>query len=169
MITIPINQGKLLLIDDEDYNRVVGYRYAWTWKPTSSPSRKAGCVEARVSGSRNDGRRIKLHRFILGLKTSAQIDHADLNPLNNCKSNLRIATGSQNAANRSLRSDSTSGFKGVSWDKTAGKWRAYLTKNKKRFHAGFFDEKSDAASAYDTMAKKHFGEFALTNKKLGLL
>ena len=61
-----------------------------------------------------------LHRIIaerMGLDLLNETDHRDCNPLNNQRFNLRPATHSQNLMNRKIRSDNTSGFKGVSWHK----------------------------------------------------
>lgn len=45
-------------------------------------------------------------------------DHINQNPLDNRKANLRIVTNSKNLFNRGKNTNNTSGFKGVSWDKT---------------------------------------------------
>ena len=58
-------------------------------------------------------------------------DHADRNPLNNRRSNLRLATEFENAQNKSKSKCNTSGFTGVSWDKESNKWAAYIKINKK--------------------------------------
>jgi hypothetical protein len=57
----------------------------------------------------------------------------------------------------------TSRFKGVSWHKKAGKWRAVIALNRKHKHLGHFDNELDAARAYDAAARKQWGEFAKCN------
>lgn len=95
------------------------------------------------------------------------LDHKDTNKTNNKLFNLREATSCQNAANRNVRVDCLSKFKGVS--KHASKWRARIYINDKNISLGSFDTMEQAAKAYDNAAIATFGDFALTNKKLGLI
>jgi hypothetical protein len=84
------------------------------------------------------------------------IDHANGDPSDNRLCNLREANRATNAANARRPRDNTSGFKGVSWAKSARKWRATLAGK----HIGIYDTKEDAASAYARAAKELHGEFA---------
>lgn len=105
-----------------------------------------------------------MHRFILDLKKEdPDVDHKDGNGLNNQRSNLRTATRAQNARNRRIRTDNTSGFKGVTWRKDLGKWNAFIEIKTKRIHLGYFTDPMEAACAYDMAAVKYFGEFAHCN------
>jgi hypothetical protein len=86
-----------------------------------------------------------------------RIDHKDLNKKNNILSNLRECTQSQNAANSGLRSNNTSGYKGVY--KSYGKWCARITVNYKPISLGAFNTLEEAAAAYYIAAAYHFGEY----------
>ena len=85
------------------------------------------------------------------------IDHRDTDTRNNRWNNLRKATASQNLANSSLTVRNTTGFKGVSI--RYGKFRATCRGK----DIGNFGAAEEAARAYDTEARKQFGEFARTN------
>lgn len=100
------------------------------------------------------GKRIGLHNLIMG---SLWVDHKNGDGLDNTRMNLRLATASQNAQNRKLRSDSTTGYKGVS--KHWNRFRAYIGDE----HIGVYDTPLEAALAYDKEARKRYGEFARTN------
>jgi hypothetical protein len=89
------------------------------------------------------------------------IDHRDGNRANNRWSNLRLATQSENSANRHRHINNTSGFKGVSLCKW-GKWRACIEKNGRKIHLGMYDTPQAAHAAYVAAARKLFGEFART-------
>ena len=108
-----------------------------------------------------------MHRLVAeraGLQLNGyQIDHRDINGLNNRKGNLRVATKSQNRANIGLPVNSTSGHKGVTWDAATQKWRARIGVDGSRIHLGLFDFVIEAARAYNAAAIKHFGEFACLN------
>ncbi len=88
-----------------------------------------------------------------------QLDHIDRNPLNNRIENLRTADDSQQEANKSIRSDNKSGFRGVFWNSQKEKWQAKI----KHEHLGFFIDPKEAAVAYNVAAREHFGEFAFLN------
>ena len=90
-------------------------------------------------------------------------DHKDLDGLNNRVDNLRQADDHQQGAHRGRFANNTSGHKGVSWLKTAGKWQAYITVARKRRHLGLFEDKIEAAKAYDRAAFEAWGEFAVLN------
>jgi hypothetical protein len=76
--------------------------------------------------------------------------------------NLRLATVAQNAWNSKKRK-SRSGYKGVCYDKTKRRWRAAIVNHGRRIHLGYFEDKIEAAKAYDAAAKKYCGQFALLN------
>ena len=98
-----------------------------------------------------------------------QVDHIDGDGLNNQKYNLRSATVRQNIINKGLTAQNSSGFKGVSRD--GKKWRAQIDngRNGVRSYLGRFSDPRLAAAAYDMAAIERYGEFAKTNKMLGLL
>jgi hypothetical protein len=88
------------------------------------------------------------------------IDHKDTNRSNNVITNLRLATLPQNQSNRGKQSNNTSGHKGVSWDKCAGKWRAEIKIQGKKVSLGYFYDLEDAALAYKAAADSLLGEWA---------
>ena len=111
-----------------------------------------------------------LHRFVLDLDSDLAIDHKNGDRLDNRRQNLRVATHQENAFNSTkLRGTWTSKFKGVSWDATNQKWRASIRVNERAKNLGRFSLEIEAALKYDETAMRHFGEFARTNKMLGLL
>ncbi|MEW6206671.1 MAG: AP2/ERF family transcription factor, partial [Pseudomonadota bacterium] len=109
---------------------------------------------------------ILMHRLILNAPPGIQIDHIDMDGLNNTKANLRLATPQQNRCNRSKTRANTSGYKGVIQNKSAWKttkWIASIVVNRKRMYLGSFNTPEEAAYAYDNAAKQYFGEFARLN------
>src|SRR6185437_13748204 len=102
MKTVPLGgknaRGRVVLVDDEDYELVSQYR--WHVLEQVEPGRRPVGPYAKTTRKLN-GRyvTIRMHILIMGRKG---IDHRDHNGLNNQRSNLRIATGSQN--NQNMRS-----------------------------------------------------------------
>lgn len=89
-----------------------------------------------------------------------QLDHKNGNRSDNSIDNLRLATDSQNAANRKRRIDNRSGFKGVSWHKGTRRWCARISVRKKRRTIGYFPDPVTAHDAYKAASVNGFGEFA---------
>src|ERR1017187_4319576 len=107
---------------------------------------------------------VYMHQLVLPItNVNLQVDHKDLNGLNNQKENLRSCTNSQNSCNKGLQINNKSGFKGVWFAKGRNKYMAYIQLNGKRKHLGCFTNKEDTAKRYNKAALVLFGEFALLN------
>lgn len=108
--------------------------------------------------------RLYLHRLILArmlgrpLTREEECDHENLNKTDNRRANLRVATRSQNEANKGVRSDSATGYKGVRVHRQ--KFAAQIYVNGKRLHLGTYDTPEEAHTAYLAAAREYFGEFA---------
>jgi hypothetical protein len=115
-------------------------------------------------GTMIDGRNYLNHRlawfYVTGRWPDAEIDHVNGDKTDNRLSNLREATPSENKRNRVTQVNNTSGFKGVYWNKAAGKWRAQIYDNGKSYHLGHFDIAEEAYTAYCNAAKLMHREFA---------
>jgi len=85
-----------------------------------------------------------------------ELDHINRVRDDNRIENLRPCTHSQNLGNCAPRVHK---YKGVTFCKQTGKWRAQLKNNRQRF-----ETIEEAALAYNEWAIAHFGEFAYLNK-----
>jgi len=102
-----------------------------------------------------------LSRYLMNPADGVEIDHKDRDPLNNRRSNLRIATSSQNSANTDRKN--ASGFRGVHWNENNLNWRSRIQHEGDIYEIGSFSNKEDAALAYNEKAYELFGEFAILN------
>lgn len=103
-----------------------------------------------------------MHREIMQAADGLVVDHIDGNGLNNHPRNLRLCTCRQNAYN-SRTNHGTSKYKGVTYDKTTGRWRAAINHRGRHYHLGLFDTEIEAARAYDREARTLFGPYAYLN------
>ena len=88
------------------------------------------------------------------------VDHIDGNRSNNKIENLRQATQTQNNYNSFIRSDNTSGYKNVYWDKRSNKWLVIVKVERKNKHIGYFKDINMANNAAILARKQYYGEFA---------
>jgi len=156
MIEIPLTQGKVAFIDDEDYELVSQYKWCAV--------KDGNTYYAATNTSRKNPPRkhIKMHRLILGAKKGQLIDHVNFNGLDNRKENIRFATIGENN-HRQTNSRGKSKYFGVCWNKQNNKWVSRIRYNGERLYLGYFSNEVEAAKAYDSSAKNLFGVFARCN------
>jgi hypothetical protein len=149
--------GLYALIDKQDEERV--RKHKW------HPRHDAWNVYAGTRIKRADGTAttIDMHIFIAGKKEGMTVDHKNHDGLDNRRENLRHATKTQQCGNQRPQKGRSSRFKGVHWDKKAGRWQARIKRQGVKYNLGRFDNEEDAARAYDDAAREYFGEFARLN------
>ena len=106
---------------------------------------------------------VKLHRLVMNASQDMYVDHINGNILDNRKENLRICTMQQNNCNTKLRSNNSSGYKGVSYNKENRKWRAYIAVHGSTHYLGYYKTAKEAAERYNKAAPIYHGEFAQLN------
>lgn len=156
---IPLTQGAFALVDDEDYESLIrhkwclsrGYAVRGVWHSES-------CRNETIS----------MARQIMSAAPGVEVDHKNLDKLDNRKQNLRLCTRAENLRNRGKQHvvagrKVSSRYKGVSFFKSRGNWRARIKMNGRYVYLGYFANEVEAGRAYDRAAKKLHGEFANLN------
>lgn len=123
---------------------------------TRVTGRCGGSIAGRV---RQDGyRTIKIrgrfyqaHRlaflYVLGTLPDGEVDHINGNRDDNRWSNLRAVSHAENQRNSGLPSNNTSGCRGVSMDRSSGKWRVQIGGGPTRENVGLFNTIAEAIHA----------------------
>lgn len=145
-----------ILIDDEF--EILINKFKWNVYKFN----KKGSSEILYAQASIDGKPTYMHRILLDCN-NGEIDHTNRNGLDNRLVNLRVATRSQNSANKPSVSGSSK-FKGVCKAKTkTERYRAWIMKDKKSKYLGSFLTEVEAAKAYNVAALDAWGEFAMLN------
>lgn len=151
------------LIDLADLTAVRPHRWH-CFDTVTAGSRHSNRRGRRYVATNCGGRRVALHRFILGDPPAAGMvpDHISGNGLDNRRGNLRWATPSQNNINRHTPTG-PSGLVGVYWDKIKRRWTAEVYADGQRVHRSRHRDKTQAGRTRDRMAMLFQGEFARLN------
>jgi hypothetical protein len=162
---ISLTQGKFALVDDEDYDWLL----QWKWYAyESSGNFYAGRQQRKLEYGNGKRKFIPMHRAIMEYHgfdiKNKLIDHRNHETLNNRKKELRICNHKENVANRKPKETKLSKYKGVYWNDKNNKWGAHLQNNKERKFLGYFNTELEAAVAYNKAALEYHKEFACLNK-----
>jgi hypothetical protein len=161
MDSMTINiQGYDVLIDTEDYQKIMD-NGPWYIKADHHKTYIAHSINETI-GTKHTARTVFLHRYLMNPPKSLQVDHINGETFDNRKCNLRICTHAENQRNKSKSKRNISGYKGVSFSKTSGKWYARIVKDRKIIYLGQFSTPEEAHSAYCEAVKKYHGEFGRT-------
>ena len=158
MRTIILARGEQVKVDDKDYE----FLNQWKWHK-SSKGYAVHRFHYPSSYKTPISKTVLMHRVLTFAKDGIQVDHINGDKLDNRKENLRLCNNSQNHMNKGVQSNSTTGYKGVSFEKSIGRYRAYLNLNGKRYNLKTWETPEEAALAYNEKAKELFGEFACLN------
>ena len=146
-VEIITTNGIPVYIDKIDEDKV--RKYKWS----VSVDKKGFATAVTPSG-------IKMHELIVpGIPSDMEIDHKDMNRLNNRRSNLRCVTHQQNQVNQGLQKNNTSGYAGVSFFPARGKYRARIKISGKDIHLGYYRTIEEAVQARNWAERCLFGPY----------
>jgi hypothetical protein len=145
MRLIDCGKGRVAQIDAADLALVSQHK--WT-------AYKVDNVWYAYTGGR---RRVSMHGLLTGY---ALTDHIDGNGLNNTRINLREATKAQNAHNSRMYANNTTGVKGVTFNRHAGKFHARVKLHGKSYNAGYHLTVGEAEEACVRMRAQLHGAYA---------
>lgn len=153
MKTIPLTKGMVTIIDDEDFDIVSRFK----WYAGKCGTYLYAKRDVKINKKKKS---IYMHRMLLSTNDrDVKVDHMNGDTLDNRKENLRICSQKENIRNRnSIRKGNKTGLVGITKTRQ-GTWQSKIGFDGKTIQLGIFKSKEDAAKAYDSAAKKYFGEF----------
>jgi len=138
---IPLTQGYEAIIDAEDVPLVEGYNWHARIHSNTVYARRGVTENGRQS-------MLNLHRAIMEAEPGTAVTHLNGDGLDNRKCNLVGYVRTRKPFNKRIRSRNKSGYRGVSWDKIARKWKTTITVDGRTKHVGYFKAARDAHRAY---------------------
>ena len=161
MKEIHTTNGRIHKVDDEDYERVIGF-------PWYEDSKGYARYKKTINGKRTV---FFLHRVVTNAPPGQWVDHRNCDRRDSQKQNLRFASPGENAQNARKFAKGTSPYKGVSYDRKAPTslcvWKSRIRKRlpnrKDLLWSARFENERHAALAYDLWAHDLHGEFARPN------
>lgn len=158
MIEIPLTKGYVTIVDDEDADLA---NFRW-----SAVNLAGEYYAGRQKWEGGKNRLYLMHRIILERKLGRVLekqefcDHINGNRMDNRRSELRLATPTQNTWNSRKSKANTTGYKGVWYDKRWGKYRAQIYHHRKKIDLGAYDTPEEAYEKYCEANKSLRGEFS---------
>jgi len=139
---IKLTQGQVALVDEEDYEELIKYK----WHATRSNPSKPFYATRTIYTPDKKYKTERMHRDIMSPPKGMQVDHISGDTLDNTRSNLRIVTPRENNQNYHRRKSSI--FPGVCLHSPRGKWQAKIEVNGKNHHIGLYESEVEAFKAY---------------------
>lgn len=148
-----MKNGASFIFDKQDYPLISKF----TW------STARGYIRTLIRG-----KTVALHRLLMNPQSNMQVDHINHDKTDNRRCNLRLASHAENQRNRGIRSNNSTGYKGVCYVARDDNYVAYINVDGCRSYLGTFKTAQEAANAYDSAAEKMHGRFACKNNECAI-
>jgi hypothetical protein len=158
VMEVPLTQGKVALIDDEDWPIVAPHK--WTYLRTKGGA--GGYAITSAVGDDGKKHMLSMHRLLLGAKPGQWVDHKHHNGIDNRRCEIRLCTPSQNAQNRK-RARGKIPVRGVTEAQYGPGFVAGISADGACYRLGVFPTIEDAGRAYDAACRVLHGEFGHLN------
>ena len=150
------------LFDLEDLEKVLQYRWHARYNPSGDAFYAHCTFYLGTVNGKPKYESIHMNKVIMNIPKGRKyyVDHKNHNTLDNRKSNLRIATVSNNSRHRGkINSNNSSGYRNVSWDESRKKWMVQLQVNGKNKCLGIFDNVDEASEFAEEMRQQYYKNY----------
>jgi len=149
---VTLTKGYVAIIDADDLEIVNTSNWYASVKPRT-------VYAIRAVYNNGTQQILRLHRIIMKAPFGMEVDHINGNGLDNRKINLRVVSKNENAKNKRMNLNNSSGFKGVSWSNKRGKWLSQIQHDGTAIYLGCYLSKEEAYEVYCAASEKYHGEF----------
>jgi hypothetical protein len=149
MQEIPLSQGQVALVDDQDYPLLSDFR--WCYRPERNGRQGYAVRHVKVEGK---DRLLYLHRQLLQPGPGQEVIFLNYDRLDCRRDNLRVVTKQEARQHHRVRSDSKSGSKGVRYNADGDTWTAVVYRDGHGYHIGTFHLKEAAEAAYERALRR---------------
>jgi hypothetical protein len=139
------------------------------WRVNRNGGASAGDEAGYIapSGHRHmeiEGKTYTVHRVAWALHygrwPDGEVDHRNRQRADNRIANLRDVNLFQQAQNRGMQRNNTSGTKGVTYAKNRNRWMAFITANGQSKTLGYYKTKEEAAAVRKAAEERLHGDYA---------
>jgi hypothetical protein len=149
MNRISLSQGQSVLVDDDDYPQLSGFK--WSYRAERNGSQGYAVRHWKVDGK---DRLCYLHRSILTPPENHEVIFLNHDRLDCRRDNLKIVTKPEARQHHRVRSDSQSGTAGVRFNADSRTWSAHIYRNGRDYPIGTFYREEDAVAAREEALRR---------------
>lgn len=139
-----------IIIDEQDFSMCQQYR--WHIEKYKNRSMQYGAAM-------NNGKVLRIHRYIMQAPTQMQVDHINHDGLDNRRCNLRICSNRDNNCNKDFTKSVNASKLSTGIRKIKGRYYARIMVYKKEIALGGYATLEEAQAARAQAERKYFGEF----------
>lgn len=144
MQQIQLTQGKIAILDDEDYARLKHFKWFYRGERNGGPGYccRHGKRPIDPTGT------VYLHRAVINPEPGLEVIFLNHDRLDCRKANLRAVTVEVSRQHHRMRRDCKTGAKGVIYNGETDTWSAYLYRSGIAHRVGTYGTREQAESAY---------------------
>ena len=147
-----LSDGTIFMFDADLFSRIKDIKWYVSYK--SRKGRQIYIVDCH-------GR--PLHQVLFSTRKGMELDHINLDTLDNRRCNVRFCTHQQNQINQPLQKNNTSGVSGVSYYPPRKKYRARIKISQLDIHLGYYDTFQEAVQARNKVTDYSLGIFGTSD------
>lgn len=153
MRQIQLNQNQIVILDDEDYDRLSTYH--WCYRAERDGAQGYAIRHVKVDGKNKSE---YMHRAIMNPPPGYTVIFKNYDRLDCRRENLCVVTTKESRRHHRVRSDSKTGIKGVRFNPDGGTWTAMTYRNGNCYTIGNFYTQEEARQAYEAELQRENAE-----------
>ena len=150
MHTIQLSQGKVALLDDDDFARFSQFHWCYRGERNGA----LGYAIRHAKEGKYKYRTEYLHRAIMNPPPDHEVIFLNHDRLDCRRANLRVVTKEEARQHHRVRRDSKSGLKGVGYEPEIDRWTAQMYRGGHCYGLGIYRSQEEAMAAYEAALRR---------------